>query len=121
MTQCRPRHRHQDQEFLGFLRQIEKYVPEDLDLHLIVDNTCTHKPTKVRAWLAQRPRFHAHYTPTHASWLNQVERWFGVSTQRAIRRGSFSSVLAGGIRAAVGPDCQDRAVRDGLQQDQGAV
>ena len=90
MTQCRPRHRHQ--EFLGFLRQIEKSVPEELDVHLIVDNYCTHKHAKVRAWLAQRPRFHVHYTPTYASWLNQVERWFGIITQRAIRRGSFSSV-----------------------------
>ena len=90
LTQCRPRHRHQ--EFLGFLRQIEKPVQEDLDVHLIVDNYCTHKHAKVRAWLAQRPRFHVHYIPTYASWLNQVERWFGIITQRAIRRGSFSSV-----------------------------
>ena len=90
ITQCKPRHRHQ--EFLGFLRQIEKSVPENLDVHLIVDNYCTHKHAKVRAWLAQRPRFHVHYTPTYASWLNQVERWFGIITQRAIRRGSFSSV-----------------------------
>jgi len=67
LTQCRPRHRHQ--EFLGFLRQIERSVPEDLDLHLIVDNYCTHKHARVRAWLAQRPRFHVHYTPTYASWL----------------------------------------------------
>ncbi|WP_094556268.1 IS630 family transposase [Synechococcus sp. 1G10] len=90
ISQCKPRHRHQ--EFLGFLRQIEKSVPEDLDVHLIVDNYCTHKHAKVRSWLAQRPRFHVHYTPTYASWLNQVERWFGIITQRAIRRGSFSSV-----------------------------
>jgi putative transposase len=61
LTQCRPRHRHQ--EFLGFLRQIEESVPEDLDVHLIVDNYCTHKHAKVRGWLAQRPRFHVHYTP----------------------------------------------------------
>jgi putative transposase len=74
LTQCRPRHRHQ--EFLGFLRQIEKSVPEDLDVHLIVDNYCTDKHAKVRAWLAQRPRFHVHYTPTYASWLNQVERCY---------------------------------------------
>ena len=60
ITQCRPRHRHQ--EFLGFLRQIDTSVPEDLDVHLIVDNHCTHKHAKVRAWLAQRPRFHVHYT-----------------------------------------------------------
>jgi putative transposase len=90
ITRCKPRHRHQD--FLGFLRQIEKSVPGDLDIHLVVDNYCTHKHAKVRAWLAQRPRFHVHYTPTYASWLNQVERWFGIITQRAIRRGSFSSV-----------------------------
>jgi putative transposase len=90
ITQCKPRHRHQ--EFLGFLRQIEASVPKDLDIHLVVDNYCTHKHAKVRAWLAQRPRFHVHYTPTYASWLNQVERWFGIITQRAIRRGSFSSV-----------------------------
>ena len=90
ITQCRPRHRHQ--EFLGFLRQIETSVPEDLDVHLIVDNYCTHKHAKVRAWLTQRPRFHVHYTPTYASWLNQVERWFGIITERAIRRGSFSSI-----------------------------
>jgi len=62
-----------------------------------------------------------HYTPTYASWLNQVERWFGIITQRAIRRGSFSSVLAAGFRAAVRADRQDRAVRGGLQQDQGPV
>ena len=57
-----------------------------------MDNHCTDKHAKVRAWLAQRPRFHIHCTPTYASWFNQVERWFGIITQRAIRRGSFSSV-----------------------------
>jgi putative transposase len=90
VTQCKPWHRHQ--EFQGFLSQIEKSVPDDLDVHLIVDNYCTHKHTKVRAWLAQRPRFHMHYTPTYASWLNQVVRWFGIITQRAIRRVDFCSV-----------------------------
>ena len=90
IAECKPRHRHQ--EFLSFLRRIDKEVPKDLELHLIVDNYCTHKHAKVKAWLAQRPRFHVHYTPTYASWLNQVERWFGLITQRAIRRGSFSSV-----------------------------
>jgi putative transposase len=89
-TECRPRHRHQ--EFLGFLKRIDQAVPEDLDVHLIVDNYATHKHAKVRLWLAQRPRFHIHYTPTYASWLNQVERWFGLITQQAIRRGSFRSV-----------------------------
>ena len=90
MTQCRRRHRHQ--EFLAFLRHIDRNVPADLDVHLIVDNYATHKHAKVKAWLAQRPRYHIHYTPTYASWLNQVERWFGLITQKAIRRGSFSSV-----------------------------
>lgn len=89
ITQCKPPHRHQ--EFLAFLRQIEKSVPEHLDIHLIVYNYCTHKHAKVRGWLAQRPRIHVHYTPTFASWLNQIERWFGIITQRAIRLGSFSS------------------------------
>ena len=88
ITHCKPRHRHQ--EFLRLLRQIEKSVPEDLDLHLTVDNYYTHKHAKVRAWMAQRPRFHVHYTPTYASWLNQVERWYGIITQR----GWFSSVKA---------------------------
>ena len=88
--QCKPRHRHQ--EFLAFLRHVERNVPADLAIHLIVDNYSTHKHAKVRAWLARRPRFHLHFTPTYASWLNQVERWFGLITQQAIRRGSFKSV-----------------------------
>ena len=91
-TRCKPRHRHQ--EFLTFLRQIDGSVPHNLDVHLIVDNYATHKHPKVRAWLARRPRYHVHFTPTYASWLNQVERWFGIITQKAIRRGSFSSVKA---------------------------
>ncbi len=90
ITQCKPRHRHQ--EFLAFLRHIESSVPEHLDVHLIADNYATHKHPKVRAWLTRRPRFHLHFTPTYSSWLNQVERWFGIITQRAIRRGSFASV-----------------------------
>jgi transposase len=67
-------------------------VPDNLDFHLIVDNYATHKHPKVRAWLVRRPRFHLHFTPPYSSWLNQVERWFGIITQRAIRRGSFASV-----------------------------
>ena len=88
--QCKPRHRHQ--EFLSFLRHVDRNVPTALDVHLIIDNYATHKHAKVKAWLAKRPRYHVHYTPTYASWLNQVERWFGLITQRAIRRGSFASV-----------------------------
>jgi putative transposase len=87
---CKARHRHQ--EFLTFLRDLDACVPSELELHLIVDNYATHKHAKVRAWLTSDPRFHIHYTPTYSSWLNQVERWFGLITQRAIRRGSFRSV-----------------------------
>jgi putative transposase len=90
ITQCKARHRHQ--EFLSFLRHLDESVPAALDLHLIIDNYATHKHPKVRAWLAARPRYHVHYTPTYSSWLNQVERWFGLITQRSIRRGSFRSV-----------------------------
>ena len=90
IAQCKPRHRHQ--EFLAFLRTIEAAVPADLDVHLICDNYATHKHAKVKAWLAARPRWHLHFTPTYASWLNQVERFFGLITDKAIRRGSFASV-----------------------------
>ena len=90
LAQCKRRHWHQ--EFLAFLRHIDASVPAHLDVHLIVDNYATHKHAKVKAWLARRERYHMHYTPTYASWINQVERWFGLITQQAIRRGSFSNV-----------------------------
>jgi putative transposase len=90
LTLCKRHHRHQ--EFLAFLRHIDANVPADLDVHLILDNYATHKHPRVRTWLARRPRYHLHFTPTYASWLNQVERWFGFITQRAIRRGSFRTV-----------------------------
>jgi putative transposase len=67
-------------------------VPETLDVHIIVDNYATHKHPRVKRWLAARPRFHVHFTPTYASWLNQVEIWFNRITQQAIRRGTFRSV-----------------------------
>ena len=89
MAQCKKRHRHQ--EFLAFLGHIDASVPEPFDIHIIADNYATHKHPKVKAWLAKRPRYHIHFTPTYASWLNQVERWFGLITQMAIRRGSFST------------------------------
>ena len=89
LTQCKKRHRHQ--EFLAFLKHIDANVPDELDIHLVVDNYATHKHAKVRNWLAQRPRYHMHYTPTYSSWLNQVETWFNIITQKAIRRGSFRS------------------------------
>jgi transposase len=87
---CQRQHRHQ--EFLKFLNHIDANVPKTLDLHLIMDNYASHKHPKVHSWLAQHPRYHVHFTPTYSSWLNQVERWFGLITQRAIRRGSFRSV-----------------------------
>ncbi len=90
LGRCCKRHRHQ--EFLAFLRLIDRETPPELDIHLVLDNYATHKHPKVRAWLAKRPRFHLHFTPTSASWINQVERWFGLISQRAIKRGSFDSV-----------------------------
>jgi putative transposase len=90
ITQCKPRHRHQ--ELLSFLNHLDRNVPAGLEAHLIADNYATHKHAKVKAWLARHPRFHLHYTPTYSSWLNQVERWFALITQHAIRRGSFRSV-----------------------------
>src|SRR5712692_7774165 len=90
IAQCKPRHRHQ--EFIGFLNHLDRQVPADLEVHLIADNYATHKHPKVKAWLARHRRFHLHHTPTYASWLNQVERWFALITQQAIRRGSFRSV-----------------------------
>ena len=90
LAQCKARHRHQ--EFLQFLRHIDANVPQDLDIHLVVDNYGTHKHPKVRRWLAARPRYHVHYTPTYASWISQVEIWFNIITQQAIRRGTFRSV-----------------------------
>jgi putative transposase len=89
-TKCKPRHRHQ--EFLSFLRHLDESVPPKLELPLIVDNYATHKHPKLRTWLAQRPRYHMHSIPTYSAWLNQVERWFGLIPQRAIRRATFTSV-----------------------------
>jgi putative transposase len=90
IDQCKPRHRHQ--EFLQFLNHIDQNVPANMDVHLVVDNYATHKHPRVKRWLATRSRYHIHYTPTYASWLNQVEIWFNIITQRAIRRGTFGSV-----------------------------
>jgi transposase len=89
---CLPRHR--GQEFVKFLNQLEKELPGDLEVHLIMDNYGTHKSAPVQRWLKpkRRRRFHFHFTPTSSSWLNQVERWFGLLTERRIRRGTFRSV-----------------------------
>jgi len=87
---CMPKHRHQ--EWLKFLRIIDKKTPQELDLHLIVDNYCTHKHQKVKAWLKRHPRFHIHFIPTSSSWLNLIERWFRELTDKRLRRGVFRSV-----------------------------
>jgi transposase len=87
---CYPRHRHI--EFLKFLRAINRDVPGDMDIHMILDNYGTHGHPKVKAWLAKHSRFNLHFTPTSSSWLNLVERWFGEITRKRIRRGVFKSV-----------------------------
>ena len=88
--QCMKRHRHQ--EFLAFLRAVEKQTPKGLDLHLIVDNYATHKHEKVKNWIKRNKRVHLHFIPTSSSWLNLVERFFGLLTEKQLRRGVFTSV-----------------------------
>jgi len=92
ITECMPRHRHQ--EWLEFLKKIDAHTPAELDLHLIVDNYGTHKHPRVNAWLKKHPRFHMHFIPTSSSWLNLIERWFRELTDKMIRRGVFKSVAA---------------------------
>jgi transposase len=98
---CFPRHRAA--EFRRFLDDIDAQVPPDLDVHLVLDNSAIHKTKLIRDWLAKRPRYHVHFTPTSASWIDQVERWFGLLTERALRRGVHRSVaeLERDIRAFV--------------------
>jgi len=88
--QCKKRHRHQ--EFLAFLRTVEKQTPKELDIHLIVDNYATHKHEKVKRWIKRNKRVHLHFIPTSSSWLNLVERFFGLLTEKQLRRGIFTSV-----------------------------
>jgi transposase len=101
---CMPRHRHQ--EFLKFLRAIDKGTPKHLDIHCIADNYATHKKQEVKDWLAKHPRFHLHFIPTSSSWLNLVERWFREITTDRIRRGVFRSV----------PDLE-RAINDYIEHN----
>ncbi len=84
--------RHRAVEFKKFLVEIETAVPNELDIHIVLDNLATRKTPAIKRWLAKRPRFHFHFTPTHASWLNLVERFFGLLTEHALRRGSHTSV-----------------------------
>jgi transposase len=101
ISTCQNRHRHQ--EWLKFLKLIDSSTPPEKELHLIVDNYATHKHPKVKAWLAKHSRFHLHFTPTSASWLNMVERFFRDITVRSLRRGVFRSVpeLIGAIEAYI--------------------
>ena len=95
--------RHRATEFLDFLKQIDARVPQGLDVHIIMDNYATHKTAAVRAWLLRRPRYHVHFTPTSASWINQVERWFAELTRKQLRRGVHTSTgqLKADIRAFI--------------------
>lgn len=86
--------RHRSREFLKFLRTIDAEVPEGLDVHVIMDNDGTHKTAAIRNWFVRHPRFHPHFTPTSASWLNQVERWFATLTEKQLRRGTHRSTRA---------------------------
>jgi transposase len=90
--QTQRQHRHQ--EFLRFLKTIDKATPKDLDLHLVLDNYGTHKTPAIHRWLIKHPRFHLHFTPTYSSWLNLVERWFAELTNRKLRRSAHRSVKA---------------------------
>lgn len=101
IARCFPRHRAK--EFLKFLRTIEANVPADLDVHLVMDNYATHKTTAIRNWFARHPRWHIHFTPTSASWLNQVERFFAQLTEKQLRRGVHRSTrdLEDAIRAYI--------------------
>ena len=88
--ECYQRHRHQ--EFLKFLKVIEKRSPKNQEIHLMIDNYSTHKAPKVKTWLQKRPHWKLHFIPTHRSWLNQVEKWFGRITESLVRREVYRSV-----------------------------
>jgi transposase len=90
---------HRSREFKLFLAEIDASVPASLDVHVVLDNLSTHKTPEVHRWLLRHPRFHLHFTPTHGSWLNQVERWFGLLTEHALRRGSHTSTSQ--LRSAI--------------------
>ncbi len=96
--------RHRAKEFQRFLNEIEAAVPEDFDVHVVMDNASTHKTPKVKRWFTRRPRFHAHFTPTSSSWINLVERFFSLITQKQIKRGTHRSTPA-----------LERAIRDYLK------
>ena len=90
LTRCKQQHRAQD--FVAFLRDIDESVEAELDVHVVLDNLSAHKAPPVHRWLLRHPRFHLHFTPTYASWLNLVERFFGLLTEKALKRGSHTSI-----------------------------
>lgn len=89
LGQCH--HRDRAKEFRQFLEAIAANVPPELDIHLVLDNYGTHKTAEIRRWLLRHPRFHLHFTPTGGSWLNQVERWFALLSEKQIKRGTHRS------------------------------
>ena len=95
--------RHRAREFLDFLKEIDRRVPEGLDVHIVMDNYATHKTAAVKAWLARRAHWYVHFTPTSASWINQVERWFAELTRKQLQRGVHTSTrqLEADIRAFI--------------------
>ena len=95
--------RHRAREFLDFLKEIDRRVPEGLDVHIVMDNYATHKTAAVKAWLARRLHWHVHFTPTSDSWINQVERWFAELTRKQLQRGVHTSTrqLEADIRAFI--------------------
>ena len=97
LGQCYSRHR--SLEFRKFLEHIEQNNPGNQEIHMILDNYGTHKSPMIHRWLVRHPRFHLHFIPTHSSWLNLVERWFGLLTERQIKRGAHTSV--GQLKAAI--------------------
>ena len=106
IAQCFPRHRAR--EFRRFLDTVERNVPADLDIHLVIDNAGSHKTKLIRDWFAKRSRWHIHFTPTSASWINQVERFFAVLTEKQIRRGVHCSSRASSPRRKSPPSLTPR-------------
>jgi transposase len=96
--------RHRSSEFVKFLDHVDSQVPQDLEIHIVMDNYGTHKTEQVKKWFLKHPRYHVHYTPTYSSWLNQVERWFALLTERALKRGSHRTTreLETAIRNFIG-------------------
>ena len=101
--------RHRTREFLDLFKEIDTYISIYLDVHIATDNYTTHKTASVKAWLARRSRYHTHFTPTSASWINQVERWFAELTRKQLQRGAYTSTkqLEADIRAFIDRHNQD--------------